>query len=148
LACRRPRTHLDARIAERCGSEKPLHCHEVPMSRYFVSGHLDLTQQEFDDHYAPRLLKALDAECSFVVGDARGCDRMTQEWLWVYNAFVTVYHMLEAPRNNVGFPTVGGFMSDAERDAAMTADSTRDVAWVREGRETSGTAKNLARRKA
>lgn len=118
------------------------------MSRYFVSGHLNLTQQEFDDHYEPQLSKALEnSECSFVVGDANGCDSMTQRWLQTRGAFVTVYHMLTAPRNNVGFPTVGGFTSDYERDAAMTAASTQDIAWVRKGRKTSGTAKNLARRK-
>jgi hypothetical protein len=61
---------------------------------------------------------------------------------------VTVFHMFTAPRNNVGgFPTRAGFASDRERDEAMTAASTADIAWVRPGREKSGTAKSLARRK-
>jgi hypothetical protein len=55
--------------------------------------------------------------------------------------------MLEKPRNNVGgFPTIGGFGSDDARDAAMTAASDADIAWVRPGRTSSGTAANLARR--
>jgi hypothetical protein len=55
--------------------------------------------------------------------------------------------MLDRPRNNVnGFPTVGGFPTDETRDAAMTAASDEDIAWVRPGRRHSGTAANLARR--
>ena len=60
---------------------------------------------------------------------------------------MTVYHMFESPRNNYGgYTTVGGFNSDSEGDEAMTAVSDEDIAWVRPGREKSGTAKNLARR--
>ena len=120
------------------------------MGTYFVSGHLDLTVDEFREHYAPRLSTALqdDADTAFVVGDARGCDLMAQLYLRDARALrVQVFHMLERPRNNVGgFPTVGGFTSDAARDAAMTAASDADIAWVRPGRTTSGTAANLARR--
>ena len=118
------------------------------MTTYFVSGHLDLTLDEFREHYAPRLDAALAADASFVVGDARGCDLMTQLYLRDARAQrVQVFHMLTAPRHNVsGFPTVGGFPSDGERDRAMTAASDADIAWVRPGRTTSGTAANLARR--
>ena len=55
--------------------------------------------------------------------------------------------MLTSPRNNLGFKTVGGFESDGERDARKTADSDEDLAWVRPGREKSGTQKNLERRR-
>lgn len=34
----------------------------------------------------------------------------------------------------------------AARDEALTAASTFDIAWVRPGRERSGTARNLQRR--
>jgi hypothetical protein len=42
------------------------------MTTYFVSGHLDLTVEEFRDHYAPRITAALaaDLDAAFVVGDA------------------------------------------------------------------------------
>ena len=120
------------------------------MTTYFVSGHLDLTVDEFRDYYAPRISAALDddADTAFVVGDARGCDLMAQLHLRDARALrVQVFHMLERPRNNVGgFPTVGGFTSDASRDAAMTSASDADITWVRPGRTTSGTAANLARR--
>lgn len=117
------------------------------MPTCFVSGHLDLSEAEFDTHYAPRLAEALAAGASFVVGDARGADRLAQSWLSHHGAHVTVYHMFGSPRNNVGpAATIGGFSSDDERDARMTADSDSDIAWVRPGRERSGTARNLARR--
>ena len=126
---------------------------------YFISGHLDLTHAEFNEHYAPRLLAAHENHARFVVGDAPGTDEMAQRFLYALGAQrpagdplrgrqldVRVFHMFEAPRHNCEFPTVGGFTSDAARDAAMTAASLDDIAWVRPGREKSGTAKNLARR--
>ena len=115
----------------------------------FVSGHLDLTAEEFEAHYAPALERYAAEGARFVVGDARGCDAMVQRWLAALAPQrVTVFHMFDQPRNNAGFPVRGGFASDDARDAAMTAASTTDLAWVRPGREKSGTAKNLARRRA
>lgn len=48
----------------------------VSMRTYFISGHLDLTVEEFRVHYTPRIATAIAEEASFVVGDARGCDLM------------------------------------------------------------------------
>jgi hypothetical protein len=113
----------------------------------FISGHLDLTRAEFDEHYVPKLEEAMSAGNRFIVGDARGADTFAQAWLAKRGALVTVYHMFQKPRNNQGpFDVVGGFESDSARDEAMTKSSTHDIAWVRPGREKSGTAKNLARR--
>lgn len=119
------------------------------MDVVFVSGHLDLTEDEFHEHYKPTLADYIRAEAYFVVGDARGADSRAQDF-FRYRSYnrVTVYHMLERPRYNAGFATVGGFGSDTERDTAMTQASDVDVAWVRPGRETSGTARNIARRAA
>lgn len=119
------------------------------MKTYYISGHLDLTMDEFLEHYEPRIHAAMNEGATFVVGDAPGCDAHAQDLLSLASySRVTVYHMLEAPRNNAGFPTVGGFESDATRDAALTDASTDDIAWIRPGREKSGTAKNLARRRS
>lgn len=113
----------------------------------FVSGHLDLTEEEFSAHYEPAILEAGRQGHRFVVGDARGADLLFQRFAQREGLGVTVYHMLERPRHNVGgFATVGGFPSDEARDAAMTKASSLDIAWVRPGREKSGTARNLARR--
>ena len=115
---------------------------------YFVSGHLDITVDEFREHYAPRIAAAIAEEAAFVVGDARGCDLMAQLYLRDARVLrVQVFHMCTAPRNNVGgFPTIGGFQTDRDRDEAMTERSVADIAWVRPGRKSSGTAANLARR--
>jgi hypothetical protein len=118
------------------------------MPTYFISGHLSLSRPEFLEYYKPKLDEALrDLSSKFVVGDARGTDTLAQEYLFSSDAEVTVFHMFENPRNNVGnHRTRGGYTSDKERDKAMTAASDADIAWIRPGRESSGTAKNLARR--
>lgn len=113
----------------------------------FVSGHLDLTKEEFEEHYLQRIKGLYYLGFGFVVGDAAGCDTIAQDYLRSLDAPVIVYHMLEAPRTNTHeFKTAGGFDCDEARDTAMTAASICDVAWVRPGREKSGTAKNIARR--
>jgi len=117
--------------------------------RFFISGHIDLTLREFIDHYVPQIDRYLKSDLKpiFVIGDAAGCDTMAQAYLKDKSVKVIVYHMLVEPRNNSwGYPTIGGFLTDTDRDSAMTQDSDIDIAWVRPGREKSGTAKNLARR--
>lgn len=118
------------------------------MATYFISGHLDLTMDEFRDHYIPRIAAAIAEDAAFVVGDARGCDLMAQLYLWDARiVHVQVFHMHDRPRNNIGgFAVRGGFLSDDDRDAAMTEASSADIAWVRPGRAGGGTAANLARR--
>lgn len=60
---------------------------------------------------------------------------------------VVVYHMFIAPRNHVSkFLTKGGYVNDEDRDSAMTKESDYDIAWVRPGKEKSGTAINIRRR--
>lgn len=118
--------------------------------KYFISGHRDLTLEEFNKYYTPVILEILeeDPTCEFVVGDYQGVDSMAQRLLENCVDRVTVYHMFDAPRNliNPNFKTIGGFTSDEERDAAMTKDSDRDIAFVRKGRRKSGTAQNIVRR--
>ena len=115
---------------------------------YFISGHGDVTSDEFKSHYAFKIDIALKkGDCKFIVGDFRGLDAMAQKYLKDKNANVTVYHMFKSPMNNIGIhSTKGGFKDDKSRDSTMTKDSDFDIAWVREGKEHSGTAKNLKRR--
>ena len=113
---------------------------------YFISGHLDLTVEEFALYYIPLIDAALKFNSSFVVGDARGADHMAQQYLLGKTDNVTVYHMFDSPRHNVGFKTMGGYKSDIERDVTMTVNSDSDIAWTRPGKEKSGTAKNVKRR--
>lgn len=130
---------------------------------YFISGHLDLTKNEFTQHYIPQLQNAILTNSSFIVGDARGADSLAQQYLLDNlndTTKVIVYHMFEKPRNNVGnFATKGGFKSDETRDAQMTNDSDKDILWTRPVEEQikklgnrynpqyiSGTTKNMLRR--
>jgi hypothetical protein len=125
-----------------------------------ISGHLDLTQEEFEAYYLPYILEALLEGNDFVVGDAPGADEMAQKYLAKRipqispASRVTVYHMYTIPRHNAGFATKNGFTKDTSKDAAMTADSDFDIAWVRPEKHSSvsgrvsGTEQNLLRRKA
>jgi hypothetical protein len=135
---------------------------------YFISGHLDLSQEEFDANYKDRIVNAINNNSNFVIGESRGADSLGQKLLSVYTKKdlslydrVTVYHMFDTPRNNFGnFITIGGFTSDEERDEAMTKASDEDILWMRDPKEQrkrlgakynpyhiSGTTKNMLRRK-
>ena len=116
--------------------------------RYFISGHRDILEDEFQKHYEDKIFKAINDGASFVVGDCAGADLMAQKYLKAFNVKdVNVYHLFDEPKHNVGFPLVGGFQSHSERNRAMTEDTTADIAWVRDGKEKSGTAQNINRRK-
>ncbi len=125
----------------------------------FISGHTDLTQKEWDEHYKEKIDKAIESGCNFIVGDSNGTDAMSLHYLKhkkVSN--VLICHMLDEPRNNPGFCCKGGFKSDTERDEFMTSASGLDIAWVRPEEECkklygkkwkpriSGTELNIIRR--
>jgi hypothetical protein len=134
---------------------------------YFISGHIDLTDAEFNEHYLDKIKSAVDSGNKIITGDAKGADLMTQTFLTslistnpnIYDK-ICVYHMFKKPRNNVGnFKTKGGFKSDSERDSQMTRDSTHDILWMRpveqqmkllgekyDPSHISGTQRNLLRR--
>jgi hypothetical protein len=118
----------------------------------FISGHLDITPKEFEKHYVGKIFSSVVNGDHFVIGDAPGTDRMAIDYLWSLRSAsglkVTIFHMFDSPRYNPGFPTKGGYESDTDRDEAMTLASDEDIAWVRPGKENSGTAKNLLRRKS
>ncbi len=103
----------------------------------FISGHLDLSEQEFSEHYAQPVLEAIQKGAEFVIGDCRGCDTIAQQFLHDQHVTnVTIYHMFDQPRNNRGhWKTIGGFRFDAERDAGMTRASNCDILWVRSREE-------------
>lgn len=120
---------------------------------YFVSGHRNITQKEFETNYIPALRKAVESgDAYFVVGDCIGVDIMAQNYLLDVLKIdpwrLTVYHMFEKPRNKN--PKVqnlkGGFASDTGRDSQMTKDSDVDIAFVRDPKKMSGTGENILRR--
>ena len=134
--------------------EKVIEIGRIKTVTYFISGHRDITEDEFERNYKPVLEAIVNdvPDCRFVVGDYYGADIMAQNYLVdvldVEPERITVYHMFEAPRNiNPKITnTVGGFGSDRERDEAMTAASSNDIAFVRNNTMISGTAENILRR--
>lgn len=53
------------------------------------------------------LNKIIDLKFDIVVGDCSGVDKLIQEYLYNHNyQNVTVYHINNKPRNNVGFKTM------------------------------------------
>lgn len=141
---------------------------------YFISGHRDLSYEDFEKYYVPKIQEIFDAdECpEFVIGDCDGVDKFAMDYL-VNNYYqlpleITIYHMYDKPRNTPADKSVeyysrdieepseegiyvlvnfiGGFKSDKERDSTMTKYSDYDIAFVKDNRWNSGTAQNIKRR--
>jgi hypothetical protein len=51
------------------------------MEIFFISGHINLTQTEFDVHYKPAIGDSLKKNCCYVLGNANGEDTMALEYL-------------------------------------------------------------------
>lgn len=119
--------------------------------KYFISGHGDITDEEFQTYYIAQIDKALkDKDRLFILGDFKGVDKKSLEYLKnkTKTNEVIICHIFENPRHDTyEYTKIGGFTSDNERDSFMTENSDVDIAWVRQGKEKSGTAKNLKRRK-
>lgn len=134
---------------------------------YFISGHRNITEDEFINNYVKRFnaiemvyqyqkamneIDDIDVPL-YVVGDYEGVDIMSQNYLIdnlkIDPKRITVYHMFNKPKNYNSKITnfKGGFNYDEERDAAMTNDSTEDIAFIRDHLQMSGTAMNILRRK-
>ena len=103
------------------------HAIEIKNKTYFISGHRNITEEEFIKYkIAIQAVLNETPDAFFVVGDYEGVDIMAQNYLidelGVDPKQVTVYHMFETARNmNKGIQyTVSGFKGDEERDAAMT----------------------------
>lgn len=125
---------------------------------YFISGHRNLSYEDFEKYYIPIIDKIIreDDEAKFVVGDCDGVDKFAMDYIFSKDiCHITIYHMFNKPRNvpeantRVILDLVdfrGGFKSDEERDSAMTRDSDFDIAFVKDCRWNSGTAQNIKRR--
>jgi len=101
-----------------------------------ISGHMDWTQNLFDVYYKPVLHRCLLAGCKFVVGTASGVDTMAQKFL-----------ASQDPKVDVTVYDKKGYSTYAKRDAAMTAASDIDVAFLSQyGGPGSATAENMFRR--
>jgi len=124
-------------------------------SIYFISGHGYLTYEDWLLHYKSKLDKVLSNKGFFILGDYKGCDVLCMEYLKNKTSNVTICHMFDKPRylpdkfNSLvkNWEIIGNFVSDESRDTYMTNNSDFDIAYVKEGGDISGTAKNINRRK-
>lgn len=138
---------------------------------YFISGHRNLSYEDFEKYYIPVIDQVVSNDESdpvFIMGDCEGVDKFAMDYIaktysWIH---LEVFHMFLSPRNTpldlpeeeilrtpaYGYNSmpdvffVGGFTSDEERDAAMTKASDFDIAFVKDNRWDSGTAQNIKRR--
>lgn len=120
---------------------------------FFISGHRDITYREYTKLYLSKIIECIDKyDAYFIMGDYEGVDIMAQNTLMNTLEYpsekVIVYHMHDKPRNinPLITQTIGGFKTDEDRDYTMSANSDEDIAFVRCGRFTSGTAQNIIRR--
>jgi hypothetical protein len=142
---------------------------------YFVSGHLDLSPEEFKCYYQSQLQEAAAKPGSlFVIGSApRGADVLALEYLlteckvdprritiFVFSKHPDRVKALQSKCNDQKVNVRLGFSSDDQRDAALTYSSDADIAWVRSAEQmrlilgkkyksdfVCGTQQNLNRRK-
>ncbi|KAF2172264.1 hypothetical protein M409DRAFT_49987 [Zasmidium cellare ATCC 36951] len=139
----------------------------------FISGHIDITPDQFHQHYSSPLETSVAANHNFILSTAKGTDTLALEHLLSHDVApsrITVY--IARPTNpRKGGPvdvekyTARGLRVEVvdgwhtERDAEMTRVSDYDVLWVRPEEETrvlygekyragriSGTRKNEERR--
>lgn len=137
---------------------------------YFISGHMDITKEEFDLHYRDKIIEAAKNPGSkFIMGSAPGADFMAQQLLLkllendpeCFNRITVCYkgNKPECVADN-RIDLLGGFQSHDSKDGYMTIHSNVDIAYVRSVEESqklygpkfdptkiSGTQKNLERRK-
>jgi len=100
---------------------------------YFVSGHVDLTEEEFAAHYVDKINAALKEKATFLMGDADGADYMAAKYLHEKGCHrvVIYYKGMPTVQNPFGYMTRGPFPTHPAKDAQMTADSDEDIVWLR-----------------
>jgi hypothetical protein len=132
------------------------------MTKYFISGSLDLEYNDFLKYYESKINEAIkNKNNSFVIGDSRGVDTFAQQFLSDKNFYnVVIYHIGLKPLNLISenFKTKGNFKNHNSKDSDMTKNSDIDILYIRSIEEQktiygndykfriSGTEKNFIRR--
>lgn len=123
------------------------------LNTYFISGHRNITKQEFEYYYIPLIENALleNPNAKFIVGDCNGTDIMAQDYLASIIddiSRITVYCIGDTPRyiNSEIIYIKNGYKDDREKDIAMTNASFKDIAIVRDSTILTGTGENILRR--
>lgn len=120
----------------------------------YVFGNGNLSFGEFVRLYVPQLERQLALpDAQFLIGDFRGVDTLTLEWLKTATPRVRVFHVGTRPRylpdafrTQVGsWELVGGFASDSARDQAAIAACSHYLAYDINSDDSrqSGTYRNI-----
>lgn len=130
----------------------------------FISGHIDLPEGQFLEHYQTALDTAIAAHDEFILSNAGGADSLALQYLLqhaVEPSRITIYiHTPPEHRqknSNATIRAIDGLRTEnatlekyrkqglnvrvingwhTQRDAAMTAASDYDILWVRSDEET------------
>ena len=117
---------------------------------YFISGHRDITPEEFEKFYVPAIVDVIDTcndnydDCEFVVGDCRGCDEMAANFIANYikentddtecpPCILCIYHMFSEPRFRVGVAGQTGKIYHTDYRSALPYEvimDEGDCVWV------------------
>ena len=113
-----------------------------------ISGHLTTTQEEFDQYYKPQIDQKVKQGCDLVIGGAQFTDRMAQDYIATTYPKVYLHVYDKGGQNNTHYNHIhhiNGFESYSKRDAAMTAITNYDIAYLHTDGGGSGTFANLLR---
>jgi hypothetical protein len=116
----------------------------------FVSGHLDLSYDDFITHYSKKIDIAIEKNHNFVMGNARGCDT------YAYRSC----KLKGVSDNKITIVKRESYESARKRDEYLTLISTYNIAYICPDEETkkllgnkynskyiSGTQQNINHRK-
>ncbi|TAE50745.1 MAG: hypothetical protein EAZ44_04895 [Cytophagia bacterium] len=122
--------------------------------KIYVFGNGNISFSDFKMYYEQIMIRYVGNEnVSFLVGDFRGVDTLTMEFLKCDSANVTVYHVGDKPRylpdkfktkvNN--WIILGEFQNDEERDLEAINQCTHFIAmdFNSDKKRKSGTQKNI-----
>lgn len=110
---------------------------------YFISGHTDLSYEEFEEHYVPILCKIFseDRNPEFVMGDFEGVDKYAMNYIFYKEQCpITIYHTGKFPKNvpeAMTDPEIelvyfkGGYATPEDADKAMTEVSDFDIVYIK-----------------
>ena len=139
--------------------------------KIFISGHRDLSKDEFNSIYVCLINQYIDwlnidqsnlftsKKLTFYVGDCDGCDSMAIEYIVnnvlpnnpdTYLTICTCDFDFEGKQSynfdNSNINIINGFKSHEERDTYMTRETQVDLLYIRAGKWDSGTAQNFVKR--
>jgi len=99
------------------------------MSKTLIKGKIDITIEEFNEHYIDKIDELIDEGNEFVIGDQHGFDHLLQTYLHCKRVKdITIFHTGNNPELILSaFNTFGGYQSYEEADKAMKVYSENNV---------------------